>query len=193
MSGIPDPLLLPVFSKIANQEMIAMTLTRICASLLLVFSFAVSAGAIEMRGELVLNKGPLLEFDNYHREPVCESLLDFHKGKDQPNFFNYRHNNCQGRFTFTLRGDPGSTMTLFGNVDYRKERGFLIVKKLDDQEIWVREIESLPPNRWVSIEGQPGYGSYQVYYAAAPQFSQNIASVKWGTWWTQENPVGGIQ
>lgn len=166
-----------------------MKLTRIFAATFLVLSFSLSAQAIEMRGELILNKGPLLEFDNFHREPVCESLLDFHKGKDQPNFFNYRHNNCQGRFTFTLRGDTGSTVTLFGNVDYRKERGFLIVKKLDGQEIWVKEIESLPANQWVTIEGQQGYGSYQAYYAAAPQFSQNIASVKWGAWWDKDPAV----
>ena len=85
-----------------------MKLTRTFAFLFLVLSFTNSAQAIEMRGELILNKGPLLEFENMNREPVCESLLDFHAGKDQPNFFNYRHNNCQGRFTFTLKGQPGS-------------------------------------------------------------------------------------
>ncbi len=167
-----------------------MKMSQILPALLIALFVASSVQAIEMRGELILNKAPVLEFDSFHREPVCESLLDFHAGKDQPNFNNYRHNNCQGRFTFTLRGEPGSTVTLFGNVDYRKERGFLIVKKVDDQEIWVQEIETLPPNRWISIEGKKGYGSYQAFYSAAPRFSQNIASVKWGQWW-QQDPASG--
>ncbi len=157
--------------------------SRIIAVLFLVFSWALTVQAVEMRGELILNKGPLLEFDTMHRTPVCESLLDVHAGKNQPNFFNYRHNSCQGRYTFTLRGKTGSTVTLFGKVDYQKERGFLIVRKLDDQEIWLTELESIPANQWVSRESQNGYGGYEAYFASAPQFSQNIASVKWGKWW----------
>ncbi len=143
-----------------------------------------------MRGELILNKGPLLEIDTLQRTPVCESLLDFHAGKDQPNFFNYRDNNCQGRYTFTLRGKPGSTVTLFGNVDYRKERGYLIVRKTDEKQIWLTELESIPANQWVKREAENGYGGYEAYFASAPQFSQNIASVKWGHWWGQEVPEG---
>lgn len=165
-------------------------ISQFVAAIILVVFFVFPVQAVEMRGELILNKGPLLEIDTLQRTPVCESLLDFHAGKDQPNFFNYRDNNCQGRYTFTLRGKPGSTVTLFGNVDYRKERGYLIVRKTDEKEIWLTELESIPANQWVKREAENGYGGYEAYFASAPQFSQNIASVKWGHWWGQEVPEG---
>jgi len=138
-------------------------------------------------GELILMKGPILEYDKYHGDQNCESRQDFRLGEDQPNFFNYRGWNCPGRYSFTLRGEAGSTVTLFGKTDYGPERGFLIVRKRDQDLIWVDNLDQIPANLWVTREAQKGYGAYDVYFAKAPQFSQNIASIKWGNWWRQ-NP-----
>ncbi|MFQ5483368.1 MAG: hypothetical protein ACE5ER_11505 [Nitrospinaceae bacterium] len=144
--------------------------------------------ASEQRGELILIKGPLLEVDTFPPTPSCDSFFDVHRGNDRPNLFDYRHVHCQGRYTFTLRGRPGSTLTLFGKIDFGKERGFLIVRKRDDLLIWVDDLEGIPANHWVSREAKDGYGAYDAFYAQAPLFSQNIASVKWGQWWTGDPP-----
>ncbi len=164
---------------------------KVLLGVLVFLAWVVPAGAVEMRGELVLIKGPVLELDTFLREPVCESFLDFRIGEDQPNFFNYRDRNCMGRYSFTLRGKPGTTVTLFAKINYGTERGFLIVRKLDDQTVWLDNLESLPPGQWVSREAQGGYGAYAVYYSPGPQFSQNIASVRWGEWW-RENPQAPV-
>jgi len=159
-------------------------------SMLVALLWISPAQAVEMRGELILIKGPILEFDTFRREPFCESMVDFKAGEDQPNLFNYRHYNCLGRYSFTLRGEAGSTVTLFGTIDYHPERGFLIVRKRDPNLIWVDNLDQIPANLWVTREAQKGYGAYDVYFAKAPQFSQNIASIKWGDWWGQ-NPAQG--
>ena len=64
----------------------------------------------------------------------------------------------------------------------------MVVVKNDDQKIWLNNLEDFPSGKWVSFQANRNSGAYQIYYKSMSLFSQNISSVKWGTWWKGETP-----
>lgn len=153
----------------------------------LILSSSFPATALEQRGALVLNKEPLYEFES-PRKLACTELYDVRAGRNVPDMREFRNYFCEGRYTATLRGKAGRTVTLFGSFNYGKRGGFVVIEKKDDRTIWVDAIEDIPSGRWVDIKGSGNYGAYRAFYHAAPQFSQSISSIKWGKWWRGKIP-----
>ena len=143
--------------------------------------------AAEQRGELVLNKIPIYEFEDAKRLG-CTEIYDVKYGRDVADMREFRNFHCQGRYEMTLRGEKGRTVTLFAQFNFGKKAGFLAVRKLDDRKIWILDLENLPSGRWITIPASRQTGSYEAFYREASGFDQNISSVKWGQWWKGETP-----
>lgn len=135
----------------------------------------------EEKGELVLFKEPL--FYGQFRREGCDGLYYVKPDKDVPDLRDFRLFFCEGKYSLTLDGPPGKIVTLFGDFDFKKDYGYLIVRKTDDKTVWLYNLESLPPGQWHVVAPYGMYGGSEVFYRAAARFEQNVASVKWGQWW----------
>ena len=138
-------------------------------------------------GELVLDK---LRLDIHINlgDSSCDELLNIASGNDIPDMRVFDCYHRTGKYTMTLTGPPGTMVTLFGNFSYGKERGYLIIRKKDDRQIWLLDLEDSSPDGWIQVEARRQSGAYEAFYHAAPIFSQNISSIKWGRWWTKDGP-----
>lgn len=97
---------------------------------------------------------------------------------------------CEGEYSIVLDGPAGKIVTLFGSFQFKKERGFLIIRKKDSKGIWVEELQAYPERKWHSVPAEGMYGSFDVFYVPAPRFRTRISSIKWGKWW--EGPLPNI-
>ena len=143
--------------------------------------------AAEQRGALILYKEPLVEFEG-KRRPDCDALYDVKAGKNVPDMRDFRQYFCVGRYTVTLKGEKGTTITLFGQFNYKKGAGFMVVVKNDNRKIWLDNLEDFPSGKWVNFKANRDTGAYQIYYKSMSRFSENISSIQWGTWWKGGNP-----
>lgn len=139
--------------------------------------------------ELTLYKTPFFgEPSNFYSiRSNCNGLYSVDGGKNYSSLSDFVYFYCNGGYTFTLDGPANTTVTLFGNPDYRVDWGYLIVRKTNDKRIWLTDLNYLKSGGWQTVEGKNGYGDYQYYYKDSPDFSEKIASVKWGRWWNSLN------
>ncbi|NIQ03679.1 MAG: hypothetical protein GWM98_27805 [Nitrospinaceae bacterium] len=142
--------------------------------------------AAEQRGALVLNKIPIYEFED-PRKLVCTGMYDVRFGRDVPDMREFRNALCQGRYEMTLTGEKGRTITLYAQFKFGRGNGFLVVRKMDDQKIWISDLERYPSEKWVTVPATSQSGAFQVFYREGELFDQNIFSLKWGQWW--QGPV----
>lgn len=161
--------------------------TKISLVLLLVL-LATPVTARPLGGaDLILYKQALVDF--YVRAEVCDSLFKVDRDEDIPSIGrDFRDYWCQGRYTVILYGPPGTTVTLFGQFDYGTELGYLIIKKTDNQKVWLLELNFFPKNQWHRVEARRASGAYDVYFHPIADFDERISSVKWGTWWSGPEP-----
>lgn len=137
-------------------------------------------------GKLVLDK---IKLDIHGPgDEACGRLMNIDFGNDISDLRVYDCYLSTGKYTMTLAGPPGTTVTLFGNFAYGKERGYLIIRKKDDRQVWLLDLENFPSERWTQVEAEKQSGAYEVFYHAAPIFSQNVSSIKWDSWWTKDGP-----
>ena len=153
----------------------------------LILLLAGTLHAAEQRGALILYKEPLIEFAGPKRSG-CEVVYDVKTGENVSDMRDFRNYFCEGRYTLTLDGGKGTTISLFGKFKYKKEAGFMVVVKNDDRKIWLINFEDIAPEKWVNVEAKRDSGAYSVYYKSKALFSQNISSVKWGQWWQGDTP-----
>ncbi|CAI2718927.1 hypothetical protein [Nitrospina watsonii] len=156
-------------------------------SLVLLVLPPAAAFAVEQRGELILYKQPLFELEDNRRD-VCQSLFDVESGKDVADMRGFRDFWCQGRYTVTLEGDTGRTVTLFGGFKFRKDRGFMVIRKTDTRKVWLINLDLIPADQWIKRPASKDSGGVEIFFRSEPQFSQNISSVKWGKWWNGDQP-----
>lgn len=149
--------------------------------------WAPASFALEQRGELILYKQPLFELED-NRKMVCQGLYDVRSGQDVADMRDFRDYWCQGRYTVTLEGEKGKTVTLFGQVGHKKQRGFMVIRKTDDRRVWLIDLDLFPGGKWIDRPANEDSGGAEIFFHKAPQFSQNISSVKWGKWWDGETP-----
>jgi hypothetical protein len=138
-------------------------------------------------GKLVLDK-IRLDIHIGRGDSSCGGLMNIDSGKDIPDMRVFNCYHSSGKYTMTLAGPPGTTVTLFENFSYGKERGYLIIRKIDDRQVWLLDLEDFPSDRWSQVEAERQSGAYEAFYHATPIFNQQISSIKWGTWW----PKGGL-
>ena len=166
--------------------------TKIMVALLFVlFCLPAFAGTsnINLGSDLVLWKSPLFEF--YARMDICDGLYKVHRDEDVPDMRDFRYFQCQGRYDLYMYGEPGATVTLFGGFQFGTEFGYMIIKKLDHNKIWLWELMLFPENQWFTQDATDRTGAYAVYYHPEPDFDEKISSIKWGKWW--EGPGPGDQ
>ncbi len=151
--------------------------------LLLVQSLAFAAKG---RSGLILNaEGPRELFTSFGAN---YDLYDIPLGEDRNRIDDFYLYGGQNRYTLTLEGESGRTVTLFAHPDFGKEGGFLVIRKKDDRLVWIRDLMDFPKNTWHTVSGEKGYGGFDVYFSPNPRFDQSIASIKWGKWWSGEQP-----
>ena len=138
------------------------------------------------RSGLILNAEGLREM--FTSFGANYDLYDVPLGEDRSRIDDFYLYGGQNRYTLTLEGEAGRTVTLFARADFGREGGFLVIRKTDDRLVWIRDLMEFPANRWHTVKGENGYGGFEVFYFPAPRFDQNIASVKWGHWWTGDTP-----
>lgn len=143
--------------------------------------------ADEQRGALVLNKIPIFEFED-PRKNMCIAMYDVEDGRDVPDMREFRDFLCQGRYEMTLRGKKGRTVTLYAQFNFGRNSGFLVVRKADDQPIWIDDLENLPAGQWTTVKANHQSGGYQAYYRKGALFDQSLSSIKWGRWWKGKTP-----
>ncbi|MCZ6541337.1 MAG: hypothetical protein O6704_06775 [Nitrospinae bacterium] len=143
--------------------------------------------AAQQRGALVLHKEPLFEYEERDSSD-CDALYDVKAGGNVPDMRDFRKYFCEGRYTLTLKGKKGTTVTLFGQFNYKKGAGFMVIVKNDKRKIWLINLEDFPSGKWVNFKANRDTGAYQIYYKSVSRFSENISSIQWGMWWKGKNP-----
>ena len=131
------------------------------------------------KGEMVMRKETLAWAVTID-DDVCYMLITIKVGddvpdmRDQPCFFR------DGKYTLTLTGPPGTTVTLFGKFNFKKGNGFLTIKKNDYREIWLLDLIYFPAGRWFYTEETEDSGAFETFYNPSPNFEESIYSIKWG-------------
>lgn len=148
--------------------------------ILLIVCLCFSKTVFASEGQLVLDK-VVLKSDSTIGDSSCDELMNIASGKDVPDMRRiYPCYERTGIYTATLAGPPGTTVTLFGSFTYGKERGYLTIKKTDDRQVWLLDLEDFSSDQWLKREAQKQSGAFEFFYHAGPIFSQNISSIKWG-------------
>jgi len=78
----------------------------------------------------------------------------------------FRNYYCNGMYTLTLDGPPGTTVTLFGGYYFGQERGYLVLRKKDAKKIWLLDLEDYPRNQWSTTKENTRSGSYDAFYGS---------------------------
>jgi hypothetical protein len=113
-------------------------------------------------------------------DDVCYKLIDIEVGRDVPDMRDQPCSLRDGKFSFTITGPPGTTVTLFGDYNFKKGNGFLIIKKKDEKKIWLQDIIAFPPDQWFYSEANENSGAFDAFYNPSPMFEQSLYSIKWG-------------
>lgn len=143
--------------------------------------------AADQRGALVLHKEPLFEYGD-RGSSECDARYDVKAGENVSDMRDFSQYFCEGRYSLTLKGNKGTTVTLFGQFKYKKNAGFMVVVKKDRRKIWVDNLEDVPSGKWVNVKANRDTGAYAIYYQSKPRFSENISSIQWGRWWKGKIP-----
>ena len=113
-------------------------------------------------------------------DDVCYKLIDIEVGRDIPDMRDEPCSLRDGKFSFTITGPLDTTVTLFGKYNFKKGNGFLIIKKKDDEKIWLQDIIAFPPDQWFYSEANDDSGAFDAFYNPSPMFEQSLYSIKWG-------------
>ena len=153
-----------------------MKLTAFLTALTILFGFP---GLSFGKDEMVMRKEPL-DWAVTRDGDVCYRLFSIKVGddvpdmRDQPCFFR------DGKFSLTISGPPGTTVTLFGKFNFKKGNGFLTIKKKDNRKIWLLDLIYFPAGQWFYTEATEDSGAYETFYNPSPNFEESIFSIKWG-------------
>jgi hypothetical protein len=146
---------------------------------LLVASIATPSLGKEIKTKLTLFKS----IEDYRtiimKGRLCNTSLDIRKDKDLSNMSDMRNQFCEGEYSLSLDGPAGTTVTLYGQYFFGKERGYLVLTKTDDQKIRVKNIDNFPAEHWVVSQANRDTGGYEAFLKPSPDFKMNLSSVQW--------------
>ena len=131
------------------------------------------------KGEMVLRKETLTWAVSID-DDVCYRLITIKVGEDVPDM---RDQPCffrDGKYTLTLTGPPGTTVTLFGKFNFKKDNGFLTIKKKDNRKIWLLDLIYFPAGQWFYSEANEDSGAFETFYSPSSIFEESLYSIKWG-------------
>lgn len=147
------------------------------------------SSAREQRKTLVLIKEPLIELsEGGSASLMCNGTYKVDGGRDVPDLRDFPYFSCQGRYTLTLTGKKGTTVTLFRQFNFQKEKGFMVIVKKDNRKLWVINLDDIERGKWVSVPANRDTGAYDVFLKSKSMFDQFISSAKWGLWWQGDTP-----
>ena len=136
-------------------------------------------GLVSAREELVMHKENTYWITSYN-DTACNELIKIDTGRDVPDLRDELCGSIEGKFSLTLSGPPGTTVTFFGNYNFKKENGFLIIRKTDDRELWLLDLIAFPTGQWFASEANEDSGAFEAFYDASPMFEESVSSIKWG-------------
>ena len=117
-------------------------------------------------------------------ESACFQLIYIEVGRDVPDMRDELLDaNCgltDGKYSLTLTGPPGTTVTFFGKYNFKKGNGFLTIRKKDDQKLWLLDLTDFPAGQWHKSEATDDSGAFESFYNPSPMFEQQVSSIKWG-------------
>ncbi len=117
----------------------------------------------------------------------CADLISIKSNRDRADFLPIQLRTRDGYFTANLKGPSGTSVTLYGQEDYRENQGYLIIIKKDDSRIEIEDLEAFTPGKWTEVDKEKG--AYSVFYQPHQNFKTLVSSVKWGKWWDGATPV----
>ena len=138
-------------------------------------------------GKLTLIKGPDLGGTGSIMDS-CEGQLKLDAGKHLNDLRGFSYYFCDGIYSIILEGPPGKTVTLFGDFDYNKGSGYLVVRKKDAQTVWISNLAGFAQGDWQAVRASGDSGAFDAFFRSSPKFAKNIASVRWGKWWEGGKP-----
>jgi hypothetical protein len=116
-------------------------------------------------------------------DSACFQLIYIEVGRDVPDMRDeLRAAGCglnDGKYSLTLTGSPGTTVTFFGNYNFKKGNGFLIIRKKDDQKLWLLDLTDFPAGQWHTSKATDDSGAFEFFYNPSSMFEQQISSIKW--------------
>jgi len=113
-------------------------------------------------------------------DDVCYRLITIKVGDDVSDMRDKPCFSRDGKFTLTLSGPPGTTVTLFGRFNFKKGNGFLTIRKKDYKKIWLLDLIYFPAGQWFYSEANDDSGAFETFYNPSPIFDESIYSIKWG-------------
>ena len=132
------------------------------------------------RNELVMTKEVMYWATcSRNSDSPCSRRIKIEIGRDVSDMRDEPCGYSDGTFSLTLSGPPETTVIIFGDYNFKKENGYLIIKKKDDRVIWLLDLISFPANQWFATKANDNSGAFETFYSASPTFEQFISSVKW--------------
>ena len=132
------------------------------------------------RNELVMTKEVMYWATcSRNSDSPCSRRIKIEVGRDVSDMRDEPCSYSDGTFSLTLSGPPETTAIIFGDYNFKKENGYLIIKKKDDRVIWLLDLISFPANQWFSSEANENSGAFETFYSASPIFEQSVSSIKW--------------
>ena len=117
-------------------------------------------------------------------ESACFQLIYIEVGRDVPDMRDELLDaNCSltdSKYSLTLTGPPGTTVTFFGKYNFKKGNGFLTIRKKDDKKLWLLDLTDFPGGQWHTSEATDDSGAFESFYNPSPMFEQQVSSIKWG-------------
>ena len=137
------------------------------------------------KDELVMEKELMYwAINGQSGDSACFQLIYIEVGRDVPDMRDELLDaNCSltdGKYSLTLTGPPGTTVTFFGNYNFKKGNGFLTIRKKDDQKLWLLDLTDFPAGQWHTSEATDDSGAFESFYNPSPMFEQQVSSIKWG-------------
>ena len=135
-----------------------MNIKTIWVLTIIAFGFPSVNLAEETKTELVIFKEATDKWILLKKGRTCEEVYTLKKGKDASDLRLMNNYFCEGEYSLTLDGPPGTTVTLYGQFFFEDNLGSLTLTKTDDRQVWVWDLEPFPfsqfPMRW----HKPGFG-----------------------------------
>ncbi len=129
--------------------------------------------------ELVLFREVLDPWTLFGKGRSCSDVFIVEKSRDYPGFQGMNNRFCEGEYSLTLDGPPGTTITLYGQAFFGEDRGYLTLTKTDRKRVWIWDLEDFLDGKWMVAEANKDTGAYEVYFHAYPDFKMHLGSAKW--------------
>jgi len=165
--------------RVIQERPFIMSFKKILILFLLFYNFASPCWGKGEKGKLVLFKKIESRKEMYMAGRLCDIYFAIEKDQDKVAMNNMRNRFCVGEYSLVLYGPPGTTVTIYGQYFYGKDRGYFTLTKTDDRKVSIGNFKSFEDQRWMVSMANKKNGGFESYFHAGPGFSRNFSSIKW--------------